>query len=73
MSAVVLDGGIVHYEAFGRGKPILFLHGWLGSWRYWMPTMEAVSDKNRTYALDLWGLATLIKPIAVTQCQTTWP
>ncbi len=55
MSAVVIDGGLVHYEAFGRGKPVLFLHGWLGSWRYWMSTMEAISDKNRTYALDLWG------------------
>lgn len=55
MSAVVIDGGLVHYEAFGRGMPVLFLHGWLGSWRYWMSTMEAISDKNRTYALDLWG------------------
>ena len=55
MSAVVIDGGLVHYEAFGRGRPVLFLHGWLGSWRYWMSTMEAVSDKHRTYALDLWG------------------
>lgn len=55
MSAVVIDGGLVHYEAFGRGQPILFLHGWLGSWRYWMPTMESISDKYRTYALDLWG------------------
>jgi pimeloyl-ACP methyl ester carboxylesterase len=55
MSAVVIDGSLVHYEAFGRGKPVLFLHGWLGSWRYWMPTMEAVSDRHRTYALDLWG------------------
>jgi len=55
MSAVVIDGGLVHYEAFGRGKPVLFLHGWLGSWRYWMRTMEAISDRYRTYALDLWG------------------
>ena len=55
MSAVVIDGGLVHYEAFGRGRPVLFLHGWLGSWRYWMSTMEAISDKYRTYALDLWG------------------
>lgn len=55
MSAVVIDGGLVHYEAFGRGRPVLFLHGWLGSWRYWMPTMETISDKYRTYALDLWG------------------
>ena len=55
MSAVVIDGGLIHYEAFGRGRPVLFLHGWLGSWRYWMTTMEAISDKYRTYALDLWG------------------
>jgi pimeloyl-ACP methyl ester carboxylesterase len=55
MSAVVIDGGLIHYEAFGRGRPVLFLHGWLGSWRYWMSSMEAVSDKHRTYALDLWG------------------
>ncbi|MBN1219548.1 MAG: alpha/beta hydrolase [Anaerolineae bacterium] len=55
MSAIVIDGGIVHYEAFGRGRPVLFLHGWLGSWRYWMPIMEVISEKNRTYALDLWG------------------
>jgi pimeloyl-ACP methyl ester carboxylesterase len=55
MSAIIVENGLVHYEALGRGKPILFLHGWLGSWRYWMPTMEAVSDRYRTYALDLWG------------------
>ncbi len=55
MSAVVIDGGLVHYEAFGRGNPVLFLHGWIGSWRYWMSTMEAIADQNRTYALDLWG------------------
>lgn len=55
MSAVIIDSGLVHYEAIGRGKPVIFVHGWLGSWRYWMPTMEVVSDRYRTYALDLWG------------------
>lgn len=55
MSAIIIDSGLVHYEAIGRGKPIIFIHGWLGSWRYWMPTMEVVSDRYRTYALDLWG------------------
>ncbi len=55
MSAIVINAGLVHYEAFGRGKPIVFLHGWLGSWRYWMQTMEALAIDHRVYALDLWG------------------
>lgn len=55
MSAIIIEGGMIHYEMVGRGRPILFLHGWLGSWRYWMSTMIALSDKYRTYALDLWG------------------
>lgn len=55
MSAVVINRGLVHYEAFGRGTPILFLHGWLGSWRYWMQTMESLAVEHRVYALDLWG------------------
>jgi len=55
VSVIIIDNGLVHYEAIGRGKPVIFLHGWLGSWRYWMPTMESVSDRYRTYAFDLWG------------------
>jgi pimeloyl-ACP methyl ester carboxylesterase len=55
VSAVVISGGLIHYEAFGRGEPVVFIHGWLGSWRYWMRTMEALAPDYRTYALDLWG------------------
>ncbi len=55
MSAIVIDGGLIHYESWGRGNPLILLHGWLGSWRYWMPTMEELSEQYRTYALDLWG------------------
>lgn len=55
MSALVLDSGVVHYEYFGRGRPLIFIHGWLGSWRYWVPAMDALSDEYRVYALDLWG------------------
>jgi pimeloyl-ACP methyl ester carboxylesterase len=55
MSATVINGGLVHYEAFGRGRPVIFIHGWLGSWRYWMRTMEELSSDYRAYALDLWG------------------
>lgn len=55
MSAIVIDGKLVHYEAVGRGKPVVFLHGWLGSWRYWMHTMEELSSRCRCYAFDFWG------------------
>ncbi|MBN1873417.1 MAG: alpha/beta hydrolase [Anaerolineae bacterium] len=55
MSAIILESSLVHYEALGRGKPLLFLHDWLGSWRYWVPTMVDMSSTNRAYALDFWG------------------
>jgi len=55
MSGVLIQGSLVHYESFGRGKPIVFLHGWLGSWRYWVPVMDEISAAHRVYALDLWG------------------
>jgi pimeloyl-ACP methyl ester carboxylesterase len=55
MSAIVIDNHVVHYEVFGRGRPVLFLHGWLGSWRYWLPTMQVTADHFRTYSFDFWG------------------
>jgi len=55
MSAIILDGSMVHYEALGRGRPIVFLHGWVGSWRYWVNSMQIASTSFRAYALDLFG------------------
>ena len=55
MSSIVTDRGVVHYEAYGRGRPVILLHCWLGSWGYWLSTMEALSDTYKTYALDFWG------------------
>jgi len=55
MSAIILEDDMVHYEVLGRGRPIIFLHGWVGSWRYWIPTMQAASVSFRAYAIDMWG------------------
>lgn len=55
MSAIHLDNRLVHYEVFGRGQPIIFLHSWVGSWRYWVSTMDLASERYRAYALDFWG------------------
>jgi pimeloyl-ACP methyl ester carboxylesterase len=55
MSVILLDQQVVHYEVLGRGRPLIFLHGWVGSWRYWIPAMQAASMSYRAYAIDLWG------------------
>ncbi len=55
MSAIILDGAMAHYEALGRGRPIVFLHGWVGSWRYWVNAMQVASTSFRAYAIDLFG------------------
>ncbi|NJP04267.1 MAG: alpha/beta hydrolase [Chloroflexaceae bacterium] len=68
MSIIVVDNQIVHYEVFGRrGPPVLFLHGWLGSWRYWFPTIEAVATSFRTYSFDFWGFGDSRNPSAAAQ------
>jgi len=55
MPSLVTPQGSVHYEVFGKGKPVLLLHGWLGSWGLWESTMESLSDGYRAYAIDFWG------------------
>jgi pimeloyl-ACP methyl ester carboxylesterase len=55
MSAILQDGQVVHYEVLGRGRPIIFLHGWVGSWRYWISSMQVASTSFRAYSLDFWG------------------
>lgn len=55
MSALTINDRLLHYEVIGKGKPVLFLHNLVGSWRYWMSAMEGLSGKFRCYAFDLWG------------------
>ena len=55
MSAITIHDDLVHYQVLGRGKPVVLIHGWLGSWRYWVATMQQIAVKYRCYAVDLWG------------------
>jgi pimeloyl-ACP methyl ester carboxylesterase len=55
MSVIVTDKGEVHFEAHGRGRPVILLHGWLESWDHWLGLMGALADRYKTYALDFWG------------------
>ncbi|RMF46570.1 MAG: alpha/beta hydrolase [Anaerolineae bacterium] len=55
MSSITTEQGILHYEVYGRGRPVILLHGWLGSWGLWQETMAYLGRYYRTYALDFWG------------------
>ncbi len=55
MSSLTTDQGSVHYEVYGKGKPVILLHGWLGSWGLWQQTMLELGNSYRLYALDFWG------------------
>ncbi len=61
MSATTIGGDLVHYEVLGRGRPVILVHGWLGSWHYWVPLMQQLHVKYRVYALDLFGFGDTAK------------
>ncbi|GIK28807.1 MAG: alpha/beta hydrolase [Chloroflexi bacterium] len=55
MPTITTDQGNIHYESLGRGRPVLLLHGWLGSWELWRRSLEELSSEFRVYALDHLG------------------
>ncbi|HUN22831.1 MAG TPA: alpha/beta hydrolase [Anaerolineales bacterium] len=55
MSSILTSKGLLHYEVQGQGKPVILLHGWMGSWRLWHSTIQTLSKNYRTYAVDFWG------------------
>ena len=55
MASIVTERGVVHYETIGRGRPVLLLHCWLGSWANWRDSMEMLARSYRVHALDFWG------------------
>ena len=57
MSSMVTPQGIVHYETYGRGRPVILLHGWINSWGVWEDFMLHLADSApfKVYALDFWG------------------
>lgn len=55
MPLLTTDQGSVHYEVYGKGRPVILLHGYQGSWGLWQQTMAFLGETHRTYALDFWG------------------
>ncbi|MCS6939579.1 MAG: alpha/beta hydrolase [Roseiflexus sp.] len=52
---IELSHGPLAYRAAGHGPPLILLHGWAASSRYWLITLADLSADFRVYALDLPG------------------
>jgi pimeloyl-ACP methyl ester carboxylesterase len=53
--SIVTDQGLVHYEVYGSGPPVILIHGWTQAWNTWRSTIETFAGQYRMYAPDLWG------------------
>jgi pimeloyl-ACP methyl ester carboxylesterase len=54
MSEIDVEGTALYYEDTGRGRPVLFLHGWGTSGRVWDAQRRAFAD-HRVVTLDWRG------------------
>jgi len=52
---IELDGLSTHYIEKGSGKPVLLLHGFFFDNYMWDKSIDALAERYRVYAMDLWG------------------
>jgi hypothetical protein len=52
---VTVDGKKVHYVEAGNGSPIILIHGFLYHTVMWKKNIDALAEKFKVYAIDLWG------------------
>src|SRR5208337_1196742 len=52
---VTVDDKKVHYIEKGNGKPIILIHGFLYHTVMWKKNIDALAEKFKVYAIDLWG------------------
>lgn len=49
------DGGKIYYEDHGEGQPILLVHGWMCSSKFWQKNVPELAKEFRVVTLDLRG------------------
>ncbi|MXV43770.1 alpha/beta fold hydrolase [Saccharibacter sp. 17.LH.SD] len=52
----------IHYEEYGQGRPLVMLHGWTFSSRFFHRNIEALSRHHRVITVDLRGHGNSDKP-----------
>ncbi len=58
------DGAKIHYEEQGAGQPILLVHGWLCSSRFWRKNVPELAKSFRVVTFDLRGHGNSSKTLA---------
>lgn len=65
---VSLSCGNVLYRQLGSGPPLILLHGWATSSRFWLTTLPQLASMRSCYALDMPGFgetAALTEPTTI--------
>jgi pimeloyl-ACP methyl ester carboxylesterase len=52
---VSLHGSKIYYEVFGKGRPLVLLHGFTHSSKEWYPFVEKYAEEFTVYLIDLRG------------------
>ncbi|MFW5703491.1 MAG: alpha/beta fold hydrolase [Patescibacteria group bacterium] len=55
MSSVTIHNTKINYEVYGKGKPMIFVHGWGGSITSLRKLGKALSEHRKVYLIDLPG------------------
>ena len=50
-----LDGLSTHYIEKGAGEPVILIHGFFYDTHMWQKNIDALAEKFKVYAIDLWG------------------
>jgi 4,5:9,10-diseco-3-hydroxy-5,9,17-trioxoandrosta-1(10),2-diene-4-oate hydrolase len=52
----LVDGAKIHYQSAGTGRPLLLLHGLVGSAKNWRRNISFLSRDSAVYAVDLFNM-----------------
>jgi len=52
---VSVNGKKIHYEVYGKGEPLLLLHGYTLSSKHWLPYVKDFDQEYEVYVIDLPG------------------
>ncbi len=53
--SVSVNGKNLYYEVYGKGKPLLLLHGYTQSSKSWKPYVKEYTKEHEVYLIDLTG------------------